>query len=141
MVAAMPLSPVLTAILAWATGHPRILALALVGSHARGEARDDSDIDLLFLTVAPDHFRAAWLDEIDWPAGSRLAFTRDASYGAVWSRHVGFSGGPEIEFSFAELSWACLDPLESGTRRVASDGLQILYDPDGRLAALRAALG
>ena len=40
----------------WAAGQPGIQAVALVGSHARGEARADSDVDLILLVEAPEHY-------------------------------------------------------------------------------------
>ena len=70
-------------------GRRDILALALVGSWARGEARTNSDIDLMFLTEQPLLFRknAAWLKEIDWD-DRQIERWEDKDYGAVWSRHV-----------------------------------------------------
>jgi predicted nucleotidyltransferase len=38
-------------VLEWAKAQPTIYAVALVGSHARGTARADSDIDLIVLTT------------------------------------------------------------------------------------------
>jgi predicted nucleotidyltransferase len=51
----------------WAKAQPTICAVALVGSHARGTARADSDIDLIVLTTDPQYFRAdtAWLSAIN----------------------------------------------------------------------------
>ena len=53
---------------AYAKARSAIRALALVGSHARGTARGDSDIDFVALATGPELFRgdAAWLDAIDW---------------------------------------------------------------------------
>jgi predicted nucleotidyltransferase len=42
------------AVAAWARRRDDVLGLALVGSHARGEARIDSDIDLALLVADPD---------------------------------------------------------------------------------------
>jgi hypothetical protein len=39
----------------------------------------------------------------------------------------------------AEPAWAATNPVDPGTRRVVTDGLRILHDPDGRLAALAIA--
>jgi hypothetical protein len=51
-------------VLAWATAQPKIRAVALVGSHARGAARQDSDIDLVLLVRYPQGFRAntTWIE-------------------------------------------------------------------------------
>jgi len=49
---------ILRVILAWATAQPKIRAVALVGSHARGTAGPDSDIDLMLLATDRESFRA-----------------------------------------------------------------------------------
>ncbi len=46
----------------WASAQPDVAALALVGSYARDAAREDSDIDLVFLTSAPQ----SYLTDIRW---------------------------------------------------------------------------
>jgi predicted nucleotidyltransferase len=120
-----------------------VRGLALVGSYARGQARPDSDIDLVLLVNEPNLFRTdtAWLAELDWRSAYARPLThRDAEYGAVWSRHVQLDDGLEIEFGFALPSWADVAPVDAGTRRVMMDGCRILYDPDGILSALRAVV-
>jgi len=61
---------IMRTVLAWATAQPKIRAVALVGSHARGAARPDSDIDLVLLVTDPQDFRAdtTWIEQIDWQA-------------------------------------------------------------------------
>jgi predicted nucleotidyltransferase len=44
-------------VVAWVTAQPKIRAIALVGSHARGIARSDSDIDFMLLAMDPESFR------------------------------------------------------------------------------------
>ncbi len=48
--------------------------------------------------------------------------------------------GLEIEFGIGSPTWAATDPLDPGTKRVIRDGLHILYDPDGLLTAVQAAV-
>jgi predicted nucleotidyltransferase len=130
-------------ILAWAERRPDLLAVALVGSWARGEARTDSDIDLVLLTDNPDALRqeTSWHLDIAWgDAGLRPDEWRDVDYGAVWSRHVLLSPLMEVELSFAEPSWAALDPIDAGTRAVVANGFQILLDKTGLLARLQRSL-
>jgi hypothetical protein len=130
---------VLAAVTVWAECRT-VRGLALVGSHARGQAKPDSDVDLILLVNDPLLFRTdtAWLAEIDW--GFRPVAHRDADYGAVWSRHVRLADGLEIEFGFASPSWADVEPVDAGTQRVITDGCRILNDPDGILAALCIAV-
>jgi hypothetical protein len=106
--------------------------LALVGSYARGEGREDSDIDFVLLVNNPRDFCAAnWLAQIDWQQlGVYPSRSEMVQYGVTWSRHVLLDNGAAIELCFAPLSWASTCPLDAGTRRVISEGCQILYDPD-----------
>jgi hypothetical protein len=138
-----PIDRILQAILPWATSQQDIRGLALVGSHARGAARQDSDIDLVLLVAAPETFRSdiSWIEIIDWPAiGARVATWRDEDYGAVWSRRLWLDPALEVEMSFAPLTWANIAPLDPGTRRVISNGYVILYDPDEAFHRLCSAV-
>jgi uncharacterized protein len=97
-------------VLAWATAQPKIRAVALIGSRARGTARADSDIDLMLLATDPGSFRAeiAWLKQIDWQSiDTRPQNWQDENYDAVWSRRIWLTPhSRELELSFARLSWA-----------------------------------
>jgi hypothetical protein len=136
---------ILHVVLAWATAQPKIRAVALVGSHARGTARPDSDIDLMLLTTDPHGFRAdtTWVVQIDWHAvGTRPQKWQDEEYGAAWSRRVWLADCRwPVELTFASLIWANADPLDAGTQRVISDGCRILHDPDALLAVVCKAVG
>jgi hypothetical protein len=136
---------ILEIVLAWATAQPKIRAVALVGSHARGTARPDSDIDIMLLATNPDAFRAdtTWVTEIGWHAmGIRPRKWHDEEYGAAWSRRVWLTNRRvQVELTFASLSWANPDPADEGTRRVISGGCRILHDPDALLARLCKAIG
>jgi uncharacterized protein len=121
---------------AWARGRRDVRALALVGSWARGTARQDSDVDVILLTDAPAHF----LDRDDWLAaagGERMV--RTAAWGAITERRFAVPGGLEVELGIGTPAWASVAPLDAGTRRVVRDGMRPLHDPDGLLAALAAA--
>ena len=122
----------------WARSRPDIRAVALVGSWARGQARLDSDLDLLVLTTAS----AAYREDSNWPAELNLPIAGwgDETYGLAWSRRLELLGGGTVELTFAPLGWAEVAPVDAGTARVIGDGCQILYDPDGRLARLVAKL-
>ncbi len=133
-----PIGSVLSVVSAWAASRGDVVALALVGSHARGTAAADSDIDLVVLTPSPSAFReSAWLTQIPWAAlDCDVAEYRDAEYGAVWSRHVTLDNETLVEFSFADPTWAATAPCDPGTRAVVQAGCCPLYDPEGLLHAL-----
>jgi nucleotidyltransferase-like protein len=121
---------------AWARRRPDIRGLALVGSHARGAAGPGSDVDLVVLTTTPD----AYLAGDGWTAALGAArVVRTRRWGPVVERRLLLEDGLEVEVNLAEPAWAATDPLDPGTRRVAADGMRILHDPDGRLAALADA--
>jgi hypothetical protein len=130
----------LDAVIAWAASRPDILGVALIGSWARGEATASSDVDLMFIAVAPDAFRENdWPSQIAWAAPLCVTGSRDATYGVVWSRHLRLSSGPEIEFSFADRSWVATNPVAPSTVDVVRGGWRILVDKQRLLERLQAA--
>lgn len=119
----------------WARERDDIVGLALIGSHARDAARPDSDVDLSVLCKHSD----VLTDNQDWAArfGKILKISTE-QYGVTCSVRVFYDAGLEVEFGIADPSWASL-PLDSGTRRVISDGIRILYDPIGLFGKARDA--
>ena len=110
-----------------------IAAAALVGSWARGTANDASDVDLVVVVEDLD----PWFADADWTAlFGAVESIADEDWGLVQSRRVHYLEGLEVEFGFTTAAWAA-PPLDPGTARVVADGIRILYDPGGRLAALR----
>ena len=125
----------------WASSHAAIMAAALVGSWARGEARPDSDVDFIFLTKDPSQFRAntTWmLDALGGQFAGEPMDWRDEDYGVVWSRHLMFGDKVRIEFSFAHLDWAQADPIDPGTCKVVQNGFNVLVDKGGYFELLEA---
>ena len=140
----MPAERIFQVVVDWARTQPTIQAVAIVGSYARGQARPDSDLDLVFPATNPLDFRAdiGWLRAIDWNAlNVRPLKWEDEDYGALWSRRIWLGpNGVEVEIGFASVSWANVNPLDSGTRHVISDGCRILHDPKGMLRRLCSAV-
>jgi hypothetical protein len=110
----------------------------MVGSHARGAARDDSDVDLVLLLRDPEPFLSsrAWFDAFG--EGSRLI--RSEHFGGVQERRFRLSDGHVVELCVGPVAWASVDPVESGTAEVVRGGFQVLHDPDGLLRALGDAV-
>jgi predicted nucleotidyltransferase len=116
----------------WAASRKDIRAVALVGSWARAGARPDSDVDVIVLTDNP----AQYIENVDWPVHLGLSrVVRTRSWGAITEQRATLPG-IEIEFGIGTAEWAATRPVDPGTRRVASDGLVILYDPEELLADL-----
>ena len=113
----------------WARCDNRISALALLGSHARGEARPDSDI--AFCLICPDARRLlgdrSWTEQFG-PA-TQLGLE---PYGLVTSVRVRYRDGPEVEFGIADHAWMDV-PVDPDTAAVMRAGMRILHDPENRL--------
>ena len=134
---------VVRAVAGWAFHHEDTRAMALIGSWARGDAHQASDIDLLLLSDREHEYRRCheWTTEIDFEsAGYRVASWEDASYGVVWSCHIALSPPGKVELTFAPRSWARTDTVDAGTRRVVKDAFRIIFDKDELLAKLVAVV-
>ena len=120
----------------WAVSHEDIRAMALIGSWARGDPHQGSDIDLLLLSDRAAEYRLCWewLGEISFEgAGYRILSSEDTSYGIVWSRHIVLMPRAKVELTFAPCSWARTDPVDLGTRSIVKDAFKIVFDKDGAL--------
>jgi uncharacterized protein len=124
-------------VVGWAANRIEVRAVALVGSHASGRARPDSDVDLVVLVADPTRF----ITGRAWLAGfGEVAAVEVEEWGAVTSLRTRYPGGLEVEWGLASPDWAKLDPVDPGTARVVANGLVALYDPEGILARLMAAV-
>ncbi len=113
----------------WAEQQPDIEGVVLVGSHARGAARPDSDIDLVVLTTDPRRY----LDDISFPGQfGPVARWVEEDWGRVTSLRVWYQDGMEVEYGFTQPDWAS-SPLDAGTQRVISDGARVVFDQRGTL--------
>lgn len=114
----------------WSQRDHRVIAAAVCGSYARGEATPDSDVDFCILTPSP----GSLLDNRSWirsfGADARVVGPVE-DYNLVQSIRV-FYGSTEAEFGVTDEAWVRL-PIDKETAGVINNGLQILYDPDGYL--------
>ena len=119
----------------WARLDDRVLGAGICGSHARCEARPGSDIDFCILTSDPGSLLqdTAWISDLG--SEPRIAGPVE-DYNLVQSIRV-FYGATEAEFGVTHEAWA-QPPIDNETAGVINDGLQILYDPEGRLEAALA---
>ncbi len=123
----------LRAVVEWASEHPGIVAVGLVGSQARGTARPDSDVDLIVIVSDRELFFASteWINRF----GHVYTF-RDEDWGRLRSRRVHYMTGLEVEYGFVSDDWANTDPVDRGTKEVVAGGLRCVYDPAMRLSRL-----
>ena len=116
----------------WFANRPDVHAVALVGSHARGSARPDSDIDIVVVVDDPE----TYLNDTTWTSMfGNVARAVVENWGSVTSLRVFYSGGPEVEFGFTTDAWCHLPP-DPGTRAVIQAGCVILFDRAQTLSAL-----
>ncbi len=114
----------LEAVSDWAAAQPDIVAVGLVGSHARGGATPTSDIDLVIVVDEP----ARYLQAREWVRRfGTVAQTQVEDYGKVTSLRVWYAEGREVEYGVTDVRWAAL-PLDRGTRQVIAHGLRILFE-------------
>lgn len=116
----------------WAGRQSDIEAVALVGSHAREDANEDSDIDLVILTAEPEKhlLDKSWVSIFGEPQGYQ-----EEDYGKLTSVRVFYASGLEVEFGFVTPDWAKA-PIDAGTKRVVSGGIKVLHDPHGSIAKM-----
>jgi len=122
----------------WAQEQPDVLALGLVGSWAHGKPKMTSDVDVALLAEEQEAYLEgdAWVYEL---GGVQLIKTQ--RWGPLMERRFTLPSGLEVEVGIALPSWATTEPGDAGTRRVVTDGMSVVYDPQGLLTRLIDACG
>jgi hypothetical protein len=116
----------------WAAVQEDVVALAVVGSHARGTAGPASDIDFVLLCCDPHKYVAS----SEWVSAFGVAMrTESEEWGLIRSIRVFYENGPEVEFGIGSMAWVA-SPTPPGTMEVVSDGVAVLLDRDGSLTRL-----
>ena len=124
------IQPLLRSFTAWALTDVNLVGAVLVGSHARGTARPDSDVDLVLLAVDP----ALYIQQPGWTSRfGCVARCQVEDYGPLTSLRVDYENGLEVEFGLAAPSWTAF-PLDAGTRRVLADGASLLFEREPLLS-------
>ncbi|GLY90898.1 nucleotidyltransferase domain-containing protein [Actinoallomurus iriomotensis] len=132
---AVDVENVIARVTRWAAERDDVLGLLLVGSYARDAAGPGSDLDLILLTKETDRYADdTWADELNLGE-----LTRVQSWGPITERRFLTDAGLEVELNIGSPDWARIDPVDPGTRRVVTDGVRILHDPEGALTQLRRA--
>ncbi len=114
----------ITLIQQWLKGENEILGALLIGSYARGDQREDSDIDLIFVVEDPK----AWIETTQWVKrfGPVMSHTQEL-YEEVMALRVYYKDNVEIEFGFVEKTWLS-KPIKETTREALNGGYKILFD-------------
>ena len=114
----------LNAFVNWASAQEDVEGIVLVGSYARGEARDDSDIDLVLLTKKVECYLeyVIWLERFGVVENYQIE-----DYGKLISIRVWYQNGVEVEYGITTPDWAAT-PLDAGTRKVIQDGMIVLFE-------------
>lgn len=132
MLTEQQLSKLFSSLNQFAAKHPDIKAIGLIGSYARGSARQDSDIDLILLVNDPRKY----LEDTGWVDHFGKSQDMDIErHGMSTSLRVWYEHGPEMEFGFSTPAWANL-PIDPGVARTVRDGINIVHDPRGILTKL-----
>ena len=120
----------------WARVQSDIQAVALIGSRARDDANEESDVDLIILT----NRIADYINNPRWSTTfGELVDCKVENWGKVESLRVFYANDLEVEYGFALPDWAST-PVDPGTQRVVSNGMKILFDPHGILERLEGAV-
>lgn len=108
----------------WASAQSDIVAVALVGSYARGTPTATSDVDLVILTPRAD----SYLQNREWMnTFGAVENVQIEPYGRLTSVRAHYDDGLEIEYGLTDEEWAA-EPLGEGTREVIENGLRVLLD-------------
>jgi uncharacterized protein len=125
----------LSTLAAWTAGRGDLIGVAIVGSHGRGAARPDSDVDVVL--VAED--AATYLEDSVWLSDfGRFGAIEREDYGLVQSLRVHYEGGYEVEWCITDRRWCAL-PSDPGTAAVVRAGMRIVFDREGKLRDLEVA--
>ena len=81
----------------WARDRVDIEGVGLVGSHARGVATPDSDVDLVILTTDPEPY---FLNKTWALAFGEIERNQVEDYGKVRSLRIQYEKGLEVEYGF-----------------------------------------
>ncbi len=86
----------------WLKKHDDIDLALLIGSYARGEEREDSDVDLIFVVEDPEH----WITETNWVKhfGPVMSITSEV-FEEIQALRVYYKDDVEMEFGFTTKEW------------------------------------
>lgn len=113
----------------WILNEESILLGLLIGSYARGEQRDDSDIDYILMVDNPDEFML----NTNWIKFFGVVVSAQSEvYEEVNALRVYYQDNIELEFGFVKKDWLEM-PMKEATREALSGGYEVLKDMNGQI--------
>ena len=125
--------------LRWAEHDPGVRAILLLGSQARGDSDEWSDLD--FTVVVVDKTR--YISDVNWldNCGTVLvSHTERTDVGGHIERRVVFEDGTDASFCLVGREWLECATREQDTLTLLGKGARILLDKDGGLLEVLAAV-
>ena len=124
------ISSFLNQINAWTESQSNIIAIALVGSYARGEATESSDVDLVIITSSPEAMinNPAWIENFGRPL--KIDYE---DWGKIQSIRAHYPNGLEVEFGITDKNWLA-QPIDEGTASVIKCGIEVVFEREGFLS-------
>lgn len=101
-----------------------INSVVLVGSYAREEAKEDSDINLVIISTTP---RLLLEDENFINEFGKVTKVQKENYGRVTSIRVWYENNMEVEFQVTSPLWISR-PLDEDALKVLKDGYRVILD-------------
>ena len=119
-----PILEFLEMVKTWGNEAEDISTVFLVGSHACGEARLDSDVDLVIIAESPEKYliERSWLENFGLPIR-----TEHEDWGMVHSLRVWYESELEVEFGFTSKEWISF-PLDMDSRKVLGNGYRFIIN-------------
>lgn len=108
----------------YAEENDMINAVVLVGSYARGEEREDSDVNLTIISTTP---KLLLEDKKFVENFGKVMKSQEESYGLVTSIRVWYEDNLEVDFRITSPLWISR-PLDEGTLKVLKDGYKVILD-------------
>lgn len=123
----MNINELLHAIQDWAIDQNNVVAVLLVGSYARKQNKEKSDIDIKVIVNDKDELLndRGFINRFGVVDREELEQHEEAT-----SIRVFYQDGKEVEFSVVDSQWMNL-PLPKGTFKVLSNGYKIILDKKG----------
>lgn len=110
----------------WMSKQPEVVAALLIGSYARGEERNDSDVDFIIVVESVDD----WLKNKNWVKlfGQVVSVTTEV-FEEVQAVRVYYEDGLELEFGFVTRNWL-IKPYVPSTQEVFDKRVVVLTDKE-----------